>query len=491
MGFRLREPAAEGKFSSALGLDALSRVVPAQTIRAVLAAEGDPGRRERKLTMTVVVFLVIAMNLYTDLSVVAVLRKLAQGLRYIWPDPDYVVAGDAALSYRRYQLGARPLVALFHQVCRPLATAQTRGAFLFGLRLMAIDGSTEDVPDTPANLAAFGRPPGGRGAGAFPQVQGVYLAECGTHAIADAGFWPGHTSERVGARRLVRSVGPGMLVMFDRGLHEYDLVAGVRQRAAHVLSRLPAHVAPTPVRALPDGTTLAWLAPADRQRRQRGERLLVRLIEYTLTDPALPGYGERYRLLTTLLAPAQYPARDLACAYHERWEIELAFDELDSHQRLAGRTLRSLKPLGVIQELYGLLLAHYCVRCLMHEAALAAEVDPDRLSFIHALRVLQAAIPEFQMTAPEQLPRLYRRVLRDIARKRLPARRPRSNPRAVKRKMSNFRRKRPGAARPPQPSVASWREAVALWPAPRPADAGAALLVPGHAALAPPQPCRI
>ena len=120
MGYRLREPAAEGKFSSALGLDALSRVVPAQTIRAVLAAEGRLERRERKLTMTVVVFLVVAMHLYTHLSLGQVLSKLAQGLRYIWPDPDYAVAGDAALSYRRYQLGARPLVALFHQVCQPL-----------------------------------------------------------------------------------------------------------------------------------------------------------------------------------------------------------------------------------------------------------------------------------------------------------------------------------------------------------------------------------
>ena len=130
MGYRLREPAAAGKFSSALGLDALSRVVPAQTIRAVLAAEGDPGRRERKLTMTVVVFLVIAMNLYAELSLGQVLSKLAQGLRYIWPDPDYALAGDAALSYQRYQLGARTLVALFHRFCRPLATARTQGAFL-------------------------------------------------------------------------------------------------------------------------------------------------------------------------------------------------------------------------------------------------------------------------------------------------------------------------------------------------------------------------
>lgn len=190
--------------------------------------------------------------------------------------------------------------------------------------------------------------------------------------------------------------------------------------------------------------------------------MLVRLVEYTLTDPTLPGYGERYRLVTTLLSQSQYPAWELACCYHERWELELTIDELDRHQRLAGRTLRSLKPVGVIQELYGLLIAHYCVRSLMHEAALAAALDPDRLSFVPALRVIGDALPEFQMVAPEHLPALAARLLRDIAAKRLPERRPRSNPRAVKRKMSNFHLKRPDPEPPPRPTAASWRDLVAV-----------------------------
>ena len=151
----------------------------------------------------------------------------------------------------------------------------------------------------------------------------------------------------------------------------------------------------------------------------------------------------------------------LACAYHERWEIEIVIDETDTHQRLAGRPLRSQKPVGVIQELYGLLIAHYVIRWLMHQAALQVEVDPDRISFTHAVQVIQTAIPEFQMTARDDLPKLYARLLRDIAAELLPERKLRSNPRVVKRKMSNFRLKRPQHDRWPQPSR-PLRDAVML-----------------------------
>lgn len=460
IGYKLREIEAESKFSQELDLAAIEHIVPKATIAGVLAAEGRLTPRERKLNLLVTVLLVIMINVYTSDSMADALEKMAQGLRYIWPDPDYLVPNASAISYRRYQVGARPLVALFHQVCQPLASPDTPGAFLFDLRLMAIDGTTEDVPDTPANVAVFGRHQGDRGPSAFPQVQGVYLAECGTHAIVDAGFWPYHTSERVGGFRLLRSVTPGMLVMWDRGFHDYDMLVQTRQRSAHVLSRLPAHVKPEVVRPLADGSYLAYLRPTDYQRRKQGERLLVRVIEYTLTDPNLPGYGETHRLVTTLLDPEAYPILNLICAYHERWEVEITIDEIDTHQRLLPGPLRSLKPVGVIQELYGLLIAHYIIRALMHAAAQQAHLDPDRLSFVGAIKVLQKAVPEFQMTAPEQLPALYQRLLRDMARKRVPKRRLRTNPRVVKRKMSNFKLKRAEHLAWPQPTTRSFRESI-------------------------------
>lgn len=461
MGFRLRQMEAESKFCQELTLESIGRAVPLAEVEAVLRTSNLPDIRERKLNLLVTMWVVLAMQVYSHLSIGHVMQKVSAGLRYIWPEPEIRLPKDSALSYRRYQLGAQPVVALFHRVCRPLAQPQTRGAFLFGLRLMAIDSTVEDVPDTPENEAAFGRHHGDRGASAYPQVRGVYLSECGTHAIVDAGFWPCHTSERVGGRRVLRSVTPGMLVMWDRGLHAYDMTLGVHKRGAHSLSRLPAHVKLDPVQTLADGSYLADLRPSDYARRKSGERLRVRVIRYTITDPALVGYGEVHRLITTLLDEQRYPAWELACAYHERWEIELVIDEIDTHQRLTPRTLRSLKPVGVIQELYGLLIAHYAIRYLMHAAALQADLDPDRLSFVHALEVLRDAIPQFQHTAPEQLPDLYRRLLSDIAAVRLPERRPRSNPRVVKRKMSNFRLKRSEHRHWPQPKL-SFAQAVAV-----------------------------
>jgi hypothetical protein len=461
MGYKVREIAAERKFSQELKLEVLEQVLPIERIKAVLASENRFEQRERKLNMVVTVLMLIVMHFYSNVSMGEAMRKASKGLRYVWPDAEYEVAGASALSYRRYQLGARPLAALFHQVCQPLATVETTGAYLFGLRLMAIDGTVEDVADTPANVAAFGRHHGDRGDSAFPQIQGVYLVECGTHAVVDAGFWPCHTSERVGGFRLLRGLGPGMLVMWDRGFHDFDMVAQAHATGAEVLARLPSHVKLKPVRTCADGSFLAYLRPSDYHRHKNGTQLLVRIIQYTIKDPALPGFGETHRLVTTLLDAERYPALDLACAYHERWEIELVIDEIDTHQRLTGRPLRSLKPVGVIQELYALLIAHYALRALMHQAALHAAVDPDRISFVHALEVLRDAIAEFQMTAPHLLPDLFKRLWRDIARYPLPKRRHRTNPRVVKRKMSKFRLKRPEHANWPQPSM-PFREAVVV-----------------------------
>ena len=453
MGFSLRTIADTLKFPEAVSLSALEHALPQATVEAVVADLGVEEQRTRKLPAGLTLLLCIAMGLFTNLALTQVLRKLVQGVRYIWPgDEDYETANKSAISQARYRLGARPVVALFHRICQPMATEHTPGAFLFGLRLMALDGTTEDVPDTPANAAFFGRHHGDRGDSAFPQMLAVYLCEVGTHAICDAGFWPCHTSERVGGLRLLRSVGPGMLLMWDRGFHSFEMAVATRQRGAHFVGRLPAHVKPQFVRSLPDGSYLAYLYPSDYPRRRQGERLLVRVVEYTIDDPHRPGHGEPHRLITSLLDPELYPAHTLACEYHQRWEIEITIDEVDTHQRLPNLPLRSHKPVGVIQEAFGLLLAHYAVRVVMHEAATQAELDPDRLSFVNAVRIIADAVAEFQMTTPEQWPRLYQRLLNDIARYRLPERENRSNPRVVKRKMSKFKLKRDIHRRWPQPS---------------------------------------
>lgn len=462
MGFSLRTIADNIRLSEAVRLNALEQAIPQVTVEAVTADLGVKEQRLRKLPAMVTLLLCVAMGLFTNMSLEQVLKKMVKGLRYVWPDEeDYQTANKSAICQARYRLGAQPVVELFHRVCKPIATGQTPGAFLFGLRLMSIDGDIEDVPDTPANVGFFGRHRGGRGDGAFPQTQAVYLCESGTHAICDAGFWPCHTSERVGGSRMLRSVEEGMLVMWDCGFHSFDMAIQTRRRKAHFLGRLPAHVKPKFVKALPDGSCLAYIYPSDYHRKKRSEHLLVRVIEYTVDDPTRSGHGELHRLITSLLDSDLYPAHTLACEYHQRWEVEITIDEVHTHQRLPNLPLRSKKPAGVIQEAYGLLIAHYAVRVVMHEAAVQNGLDPDRLSFINALRIIRDAIPEFQMTTPEQLTRLYQRLLNDIARHRLPERDNRCNPRVVKRKMSKFKLKREKHRHWPQPSK-SFQEAVAI-----------------------------
>ena len=442
-------------------LEALGQTLSRAQIERVLNAFGVLEQRTRKLTMVLTVLLCIAMNLFTEEAQDDVLAKLLQGPRFLRPEEDLKPASASAISQRRRQVGVAPLAALFHAVCHPLATSATRDAFLFGFRLMAIDGTTEDIPDTPANARYFGRQTGSRGDSAFPQVKAVYLCECGTHAICDAGFWPYAISERVGGLRLLRSVGSDMLVMWDRGFHSFAMCARCRQRRAHFLARVPAHLTLKPLRWLVDGSYLAELQPSEYQRRKRGERLRVRVIEYTIDDPGRPGHGEMHRLITSLLNPGLYPAHALACAYHERWEIEITIDEADTHQRQPHQPLRSRTPVGVLQELYGLLLAHYAVRAVMHEAAVRAEVAPDQLSFVNAVRILRNAVFEFQIVADSQKAAWYDHLLGDIGRERLPARDNRCNPRVVKRKMSNFGLKREAHRHWPQPTK-PFAEAVVI-----------------------------
>jgi Insertion element 4 transposase N-terminal/Transposase DDE domain len=451
MGYRIRQIEPDTKFTEGMSLEVITRVVPLETIQEVLAECGVTGQRERRLPGWLTVLFCIGMNLLSELSMTGVMEHLMRGTRLIHPSDEEEAPCASAYSQARARLGARVMARLFKAVCRPLARPDTPGAFADGLRLVALDGSVDELPDSEANSAYFGRSGTQRGQSAFPQVQCVYLCECGTHALFDAAFWPYAVSERRGGKRLLRSVTADMLVMWDRGFHDYDMLAGVRSRGAHVLARLPAHVKPKRVEVLPDGTWLAYLQPSDPARRQT-ERLLVRVLEYTIDDPTRPGHAQHHRLITTLLDPTLYPAIDLIVLYHERWEVEITLDEVKVHQRLLPRPLRSLTPVGVIQELYALLLAHFVVRFIMHEAGLAFRLDPDRLSFVESLRLIRAAIPEFQLVHPARHDHLWRRLLRDIVRHILPARRNRTNPRVVKRKMSNFKLKRPEHRALPQPS---------------------------------------
>lgn len=312
---------------------------------------------------------------------------------------------------------------------------------------MAVDGTVEDVPDTPANSAAFGRQKGSRGDSAFPQLRNVYLVESGTHVICDAIVRGYQFGERSGALRLLRSVNTGMLLMWDRGFHSFRMVQACLERG-HFLGRVPAQAILEPQESLSDGSSIAELYETQYDRKMRRNGIRVRVVEYTIDDPAREGYGEKHRLITSLMDPEMAPAHVLAAEYHQRWEIELSIDEMDTHQRVHNkRPLRSEKPTGVIQEMYGMILAHYIVRFFMHEAAQQEQLAPDRLSFTNSLRIIRRKIDKFQIAKPGHWNTMYRHLLKEIAREQLPPRDNRSNPRVVKRKMSKFALKREGHIR--------------------------------------------
>ena len=452
MPFTLRQLPSGAKLASHLTFDIFAQTIPATTIDQVLIDTQRVEHRHRRLTMRAMVWLLIAMNIWTQWAIPLVYRQITSGLRWLWPGPPPAIPRSSAFTYRRYQLGVRPLYTLFRRICHPQATPTTPGAFLFGLRLVALDGTLENVPDTPANDQYFGRPSGRGGPGGFPQAKAIYLVECGTHAIIDAGIWPYATSERVGGHRLLRSVDSSMLLMWDRGFHSYAMVAAAQRRGAHVLGRIAKHVRPAVQTVLADGSVLATLTSGANHGRPTGDApLQVRMITYQLSMPALGDPTLVHRLVTTLLDPERYPARTLICAYHERWEIEVTIDEVDTHQRASQQAFRSHKPVGVIQEFYGVLLAHYAIRRIMHDAAVAAQLDPDRISFVLVLQEIQATTRNFQQTIDDDHPQLYARLLAECRSCLLPVRRFRQQPRVVKQKMTRFPTKRPAHANWPQP----------------------------------------
>lgn len=396
-------------------LEALQLALPDRAIDEVIDAAGARERRRRLLSARLVVALVIAMGRWARDGLRDVLANLVDGLRERDPAPwrAWVSADLAGSCQARQRLGPRPLFLLFGRLAGPAGPAERPGAFLFGLRLMAIDGSTLDVADTPENAHAFGRPTTGRGdkVGAFPPLRLVWLVEAGTHVLCDLIRWPSRAGEAPAARRLLRSVGPGMLVRWDRGLHSYEMLRDTRVHRAELLGRVGQAIVLAPEELLPDGSFLAYVYPSPSHRRKRLDGILVRVIEYAIDDPARPGREPRYRLITSLLAPARYPAATLAAEYHQRWEIEATADEVKVHQadRRPTPHRRSRHPREVVQAVYGLALAHRAVRLTRVEAAARADLDPDRLSFTSTLRILRRAVSRFQrgLTSPALAPDLF------------------------------------------------------------------------------------
>lgn len=387
-------------------LVALEAAIPDTAVEAAITATGTRERRRRQLPTHLVVTLLVAMGVWAEASMRHALAEVVAGWRErAAAGCQWRLPSTAAIVQARQRAGARLLRELFRAVAGPVATRRTVGAFLGGLRLMAIDGTTIDVADTPENERAFGRPTTNRGLqrGAFPQIRVIALIETGTHVLCDVVLRPYTRGELPAALRLLRGVGPGMLLLWDRGFHSYQMVRRTGARGADFLGRTKKNVVLHPTEVLPDGSFLARVYPTPTARRRDEDGIELRVIEYAIDTPDGPG-RETYRLITSLTDARAFPAERLAQTYHERWEIETTLDEIKIHQWAHPRPLRSKHPREVVQELYGLLLAHIAIRTLIHQAALRHRLDPDQVSFTGALRVLRRAIPRAQRTLPRAAP---------------------------------------------------------------------------------------
>jgi hypothetical protein len=446
------EATALAQWPTAERVRALKRIIPRVRIQAVLNRTGHARRRYLRLPAGFMVWFVIGLGLFCRDS-------YRQVFKWLQPFRRRGTPGRSTFCEARQRLGCAPLLHLTEQVVELQATPETPGAFYHGLRLMALDSFVVEVPDSPANARVFGRPGSSRSPAAFPQARVLALCEVGTHVLWKTQIKPYRRSEVAVAPALVRHLRAGMLLLWDRNFLSYGLVRQVRQRQAHLLARIKKSLIFRPLRRLSDGSYLAKLYPSPRHRDRDEGGLKVRIIEYTLDDPGRPGSGETHRLLTTLLSATEHPARRLILTYHERWEEELTIDELKTHQR-ERPVLRSETPAGVVQEIQGLVLAHYVVRVLMAEAAREHDLSPRRLSFTGALKVLRCRLPECPKSRAG-LKHWYEDLLAEVAEEVLPERRDRINPRVIKRKMSNWRKKRPEHRNYPQPTK-KFRQCVVM-----------------------------
>ena len=388
-------------------LKAIETAIPATAIEQAVTTSKASEERNRSLPAHLVVCLVITMSLWSRDSMRDVLKSLVDGLSQAWVKVGkyWRVPCKSAITQARQRLGTRVMSQLFHQLVKPMATDETLGAFLHGLRIVVIDGSCFDVPDSEENARVFGRPSSRPGTqSAFPKVRLVILVEAGTHIIFDALMCPYRMGERVRALKLLRSVQSGMLLMWDRGLHSSEMVQTTLSKGCDYLGRIPANVKFLAEKPLADGSYLSWIYPSGKLRKKGCQPIMVRVIEYTIEHPENPTAQLTYRLITSLLDIEKFPAELLAKEYHQRWEVENTIDELKIH--LLGRKthVRSQKPREVVQEVYGWLLAHWSVRVLIFQAATSASVPPLRLSFTGTLRVIRRAIPKFQHLQPEEFP---------------------------------------------------------------------------------------
>jgi hypothetical protein len=376
-----------------LSASLLARVFPAERVHEALDAHGVNSQRIRRFPAVAGVYYTMALSLYPEAAYEEVFSVVAQGLAWARGSQQPPPVSKSSISALRSRLGSAPLRDLMRSCCLPLADpARQPQAFYRGLRVMAIDGSRLELADEVDVATAFGRPGSRTGVAGYPQAQCVVLAECATHAIVAAELGPYRGDEWELCQWLLGALEPGMLLLADRGFNGFEHWQQALASGAQLLWRATESRLLPVEQLLPDGSYLSRIEPTGvGKAAAAAQGLQVRVIEYQLPD--VPDAAPRYRLMTSLLDPAQAPALELAALYHQRWQVEAVFDELKTHLRQGRRVLRSKTAELVRQEFYGWVLAHYAVRWLLHQGAARCGQADERLSFTAHVQLLRRELP--------------------------------------------------------------------------------------------------
>lgn len=380
-----------------LSVGLLAQVCPLAKIHQVLQDTGRQSQRQRDLPAHGVVYYVLALGLYMGVAYEEVLRLTLEAMSFLG-SPTKKEITKSGLSQARSRLSWQVMQTLADECLMPIAQAHTKGAWFKGLRLVSVDGSTLDLPHERANIAAFGGPTANVGTAGYPQLRFAGLVEGGTHVMFALALGAYTDSEIALFDKLLPKLKPDMLLLADRYFLGYKAWAKARQTGAQLLWRAKKNVILPVDQALEDGSYLSHLHPSRGDKDLSLQNLPVRVVEYFIDGD--PQAEPLYRLVTSLLDPATATAEELAHVYHERWEIETTLKEMKTHLRGARVVLRSKTPDLVRQEFYGLWLAHFAVRRLMHEAALKQDIDPDELSFKKSLHIIRCKLPHAGAVPP-------------------------------------------------------------------------------------------
>jgi hypothetical protein len=407
---------AGGRLTDWISLGVLTSWVPRDAVDDAVEATGKRAqRRGGKLPPHVMVYFAMAMALFADEDYEEVAARLAGTLAGWggWDESWDRAPTSGGITQARQRLGAEPLEELFRQVAAPVAGLDTGGAFLGPWRLMSIDGMEWDVPDTAANQEEFGVHEAGGGEAAYPKARVVTVSECASHAPVLAVMGPARGGKGSGEKSLARRLYPrleeGWLLIADRNFFDWDAWRAAAGTGADLLWRVKSNIRLPVLELLPDGSyrsVLIWPGATPKQREtliaaaRRGEGLdpdrarAVRVVEYEVPDREGDGKDELIALVTTIADRRRAPAAVLAATYHERWEHETGNAQLKTYLRGPGRVLRSGSPDMVRQELWGYLLTHYAISALICTAAASAGIDPDRVKFKRAVRVIRRRVAD-------------------------------------------------------------------------------------------------